>query len=100
MAAPRQVHAVVRLRELAATIARELGGSITQVTRVGMWINLCSTIVAPSEGKGSHQTSDGECVEKRVLELDRSQWRDLPERRIGGDGDGPPKVPPKGARRR
>lgn len=36
----------------------------------------------------------------RVLELDRSQWRDLPERRVGGDGDGPPKVPPKGAPRR
>jgi UPF0716 protein FxsA len=35
----------------------------------------------------------------RVLELDRSQWRDLPERHIGGDRDTPPKVPPKRSRR-
>lgn len=36
----------------------------------------------------------------RVLELDRSQWRDLPERHSGGGGHGPPTVPPKGSRRR
>lgn len=32
---------------------------------------------------------------KNVLELDRSQWRDLPERHIGDDRKVPPKIPPK-----
>jgi UPF0716 family protein affecting phage T7 exclusion len=34
----------------------------------------------------------------RILELERSQWRDLPDRHIPG-GREPPKVPPKRARR-
>jgi UPF0716 protein FxsA len=37
---------------------------------------------------------------KRVLELDRSQWRDLPDRHIENDRDEPPKLPPKRPRRR
>jgi UPF0716 protein FxsA len=35
-----------------------------------------------------------------VLELDRSQWRDLPDRHIENDRDEPPKLPPKRPRRR
>lgn len=34
----------------------------------------------------------------RVLELDRSQWRDLPERHIDEDRGTPPKGPPKRTR--
>jgi UPF0716 protein FxsA len=37
---------------------------------------------------------------KGVLELDRSQWRDLPDRHIENDRDEPPKIPPKRRRRR
>lgn len=36
---------------------------------------------------------------KRVLELDRSQWRDLPDRHIENDSVAPPKIPPKRRRR-
>jgi UPF0716 protein FxsA len=36
----------------------------------------------------------------RVLELERSQWSDLPERHIESDRDNPPKIPPKRPRRR
>ena len=32
---------------------------------------------------------------RRVLDLDRSQWHDLPDRHIGDDGDTRRKVPPK-----
>jgi UPF0716 protein FxsA len=35
-----------------------------------------------------------------VLELDRSQWRDLPDRHIENDSDAPPKIPPRRPRRR
>lgn len=35
----------------------------------------------------------------RVLELDRSQWRDMPDRHIRGNRDEQPKVPPKRSRR-
>jgi UPF0716 protein FxsA len=34
----------------------------------------------------------------RILELERDQWRDSPERHIGEDRDAPPKVPPKRSR--
>ncbi len=34
-----------------------------------------------------------------VLELDRSQWRDLPDRHIEDDTHQPPKIPPKRRRR-
>jgi UPF0716 protein FxsA len=36
----------------------------------------------------------------RILELERSQWRDIPDRHIPDERREPPKVPPKGARRR
>ena len=36
---------------------------------------------------------------RQVLELDRSQWRDLPERHIESDREKPPKIPPKRRRR-
>ncbi|MGV3634377.1 MAG: FxsA family protein [Pseudorhodoplanes sp.] len=35
----------------------------------------------------------------RILELERSQWRDLPDRHIPGDRREPPKVPPRRTRR-
>jgi UPF0716 protein FxsA len=37
---------------------------------------------------------------RRVLELDRSQWRDLPDRHIDTDRDKPPKITRKRPRRR
>ncbi len=36
----------------------------------------------------------------RVLELPRSQWRDMPDRHIRDGRDEPPKVPPKRSHRR
>jgi UPF0716 protein FxsA len=36
----------------------------------------------------------------RVLDLDRSQWHDLPDHHIGEDRDEPRKVPPKRPQRR
>jgi UPF0716 protein FxsA len=36
---------------------------------------------------------------RRVLELDRTQWRDLPNRHIDNDSDEPSKIPPKRRRR-
>jgi UPF0716 protein FxsA len=35
-----------------------------------------------------------------VIELDRSQWRDLPDRHIENDSDEPPRIPPKRRPRR
>jgi UPF0716 protein FxsA len=37
---------------------------------------------------------------RRVLDLDRSQWRDLPDQHIAGPRDKPQKVPPKRRPRR
>lgn len=34
-----------------------------------------------------------------VIELDRSQWRDLPDRHIENGSDQPPRIPPKRRRR-
>jgi UPF0716 family protein affecting phage T7 exclusion len=36
----------------------------------------------------------------RIIELDPSQWRDVPERHIGEERDKSAKIPPKRARRR
>jgi UPF0716 protein FxsA len=36
----------------------------------------------------------------RILNLERNQWRDLPDRHIADERDEPPKIPPKRARRR